>query len=144
MSLLEMLKIDYLKREKSLKRNVELMVGSLCFCFYSYSPRVTCIDRATKQNENKTMFVAWMTCAFLELLKLFLRTGRFGNLQDVESNGFAQWSTFTNRDNIADLYVAEREEKLSIALLEWSYRKHGLKWTEIFLCRFSKRLYFRM
>ena len=38
----------------------------------------------------------------LELFKLFLGSGSFGHLQNVESNGLTQGPAFSDCDNIAD------------------------------------------
>lgn len=46
----------------------------------------------------------------LKLLKLFLRARSFGDLEHVESNCFAQWSAFTNGDDVADLDITSAKQ----------------------------------
>ena len=72
------------------------------------------IDSQTKQKRKITgCSLLLSNCRgfffLLEFLKLFLRTGGFGDLEYVESNGFTQWSTFTNSDYVTDLHVTRRE-----------------------------------
>lgn len=55
-------------------------------------------------------FLFWVDCEKLKFLKLFFRACALRHFEYVESNGFTQWSTFTNGNNITDLNIPEKKE----------------------------------
>lgn len=47
----------------------------------------------------------------LEFVELLLRAGRFGNLEDVEANGLAQWSALAHGHHVAAGHITVGNEK---------------------------------
>ena len=88
-------------------------------------------SQTKQEKENNKLFVADLifSVSMLELLKLLLRTGGFGDLEDVESNCLTQWPAFTDGHDVTDLNITRREKRsdASYATHRASYRKHGLR-----------------
>ena len=70
-------------------------------------------SQTKQEKENNKLFVAHLifSVSMLEFLKLLLRAGGFGDLEDVEANCLTQWSTFTDGHDVTDLNIPRRRER---------------------------------
>jgi hypothetical protein len=100
-----------LKREMSKSL---IMHGFSLRMLYSSSSNQTWLVCARRKKSNLDGHEAISLVAMcLELLKLFLRASSFRHFQHIESNCFAQWSTFTDGHHITVLYVTKTRTQVN-------------------------------
>jgi hypothetical protein len=75
-----------------------------------------------QQNKTKKKITIYVRCRYrfmsdifcLKFLKLFFWTGCLGDLQNIESNCFTQWTTFSNSYNVTNLHITRKNQRLTL------------------------------